>query len=213
MAFVLPTLLEVVDVHKLKEIEFDILARSSKLRRLGHSKSFSFCLLSQLIYLLQSKAVVHAIIVAFAAAHCGDGSSHRAIGATLSHLHAVSIDKGGQLLEMTAVLVAHQTLRLPLHAILLDLLGVYRLLSLLCCPLLLLSRLLFHHLIDLVHADRLFQCVLFKLLELGHQVLDVALGISGLELINQSFELLLVAFILKEEVSLMLSDVHGFSVL
>jgi hypothetical protein len=131
MAFVLPTLLEVINVHKFKEIEFDILASSSKLRRLGHSKPFNFCLLSQLIDLLQCKAVVHTIIVAFAAAHGGYGSSHGAIGATLSHLHAVSIYKGCQLLEMTAVLVAHQTLRLPLHAILLDLLGVYRLLSLL----------------------------------------------------------------------------------
>jgi hypothetical protein len=94
MAFVLSTLLEVVYVHKLKEVEFDILACSSKFRRLSHSKPFSFCLLSQLIDLLQSKAVVHPIIVPFAAAHGGDGSSHGAIGATLSHLHAVSIDKG-----------------------------------------------------------------------------------------------------------------------
>jgi hypothetical protein len=113
---------------------------------------------------------------------------------------------------MTAVLVAHQSLRLPLHAILLDLLGVYRLLSLLCCPLLLLACLLFHHLVDLVHADRLFQGVLFKLLQLGHKVFDVPLGISRLELINKTFELFLVAFVLKEEVSLMLADVHGFSV-
>ena len=131
MAFVFTILLEVVDVHKLKEIELDILAGSSKLRRLSHSIPFTFCLLSQMIDLLHSQAVVHAVIVAFAA-HCSYGFSHRAIGATLSHLHAVSIDKGCELLEMTTVLFAHQTLRLlHLHAVLRHLLGVYRLFSLL----------------------------------------------------------------------------------
>jgi hypothetical protein len=78
MAFVFPTLLEVVDVHKLKEIELDILAGSSKLRRLSHSIPFTFCLLSQLIDLFHSQAVVHSVIVAFAA-HCGYGFSHGAV--------------------------------------------------------------------------------------------------------------------------------------
>lgn len=177
MNFVFPTLLEVVDVHKLKEIELDILAGSSKLRRLCHSIPFTFCLLSQLIDLFHSQAVVHAIIVAFAA-HCSYGFSHGAIGATLSHLHAVGIDKRRELLEMTTVLVAHQTLRLHLHPVLRHLLGVYRLLPLLERPLLLFPFLLFHHLVDLVHADGLLQGVLFNLLELVDQVLDVALGVS-----------------------------------
>ncbi len=130
MAFVFPTLLEVVNVHKLKEIELYILASSSKLWRFGYSKPFSFCLLRQLVDLFQSQTIIHAIIVPFAATHCCNGSSHGAIGATLSHLHAVSIDEGGQLLEMTTVLIAHQTLRLRLHAILRHLFGVRRLLSL-----------------------------------------------------------------------------------
>ena len=131
VAFVFAALLEVVDVHKLKEIEFYIFGGSRKLRRLGHSKPFSFCLLSQQIDLLQSQAVVYAIIIAFAA-HGGDGFSDGAVRATLSHLHPISIDKGCELLEMTTVLVAHQTLRLQLPAIFLDhLLGVYWLLTLL----------------------------------------------------------------------------------
>ena len=73
--------------------------------------------------------------------------------------------------------------------------------------------LLFHHLIDLIHADGLLQGVLFNLLELVHEVLDVAFGVSGLELINQTLKLFLVSFVLQEVISLLLADVHDLPVL
>ncbi len=71
---------------------------------------------------------------------------------------------------------------------------------------------LFHHLINLVHADRFSETIFFQLLQLSHQVLDVTLCVSCLQVVYQFFELVVIFIVFEKFVSLFLSDVYCFAI-